>query len=112
MTDQLPAGLEHVRTTDTFDHEHHPAGLRRAHRVADGVWARLVVHTGGLDFTFDDEPDSAVSVTGGGSIVIPPGRLHHVDIAGPVTFALEFHREPHHPRPPAGGSESSGLEPG
>ena len=57
MTDlpQLPEGLVHVRTTDVFDEQSHPAGLRRAHRVADGVWARLVVHTGGLTFVFDDE---------------------------------------------------------
>jgi hypothetical protein len=36
MTGQLPSGLDYVRTTDVFDHEHHPAGLRRAHRVAAG----------------------------------------------------------------------------
>jgi tellurite resistance-related uncharacterized protein len=108
MTDHLPAGLQYVRTTDTFDHEHHPAGLRRAHRVADGVWARLFVHTGGLDFSFEDEPDDTIRITGGGFIVIPPGRLHHVDITGPVTFALEFHREPHYPQP-VSGRESSGL---
>ena len=37
MNAELPVGLEHVRTTDTFDQDHHPAGLRRAHRVADGI---------------------------------------------------------------------------
>jgi len=40
--------------------------------------------------------------------VIPPGRLHHVDIAGPVTFTLEFHRERDR-TDPAPGSESGGL---
>jgi tellurite resistance-related uncharacterized protein len=110
VTDELPAGLQHVRTTETFDHEHHPAGLRRAHRVADGVWARLVVHTGELNFSFEDESDSTIAVAGGETMVIPPGRLHHVDITVPVTFALEFHREPDH-RPSASGRESSGLGP-
>jgi tellurite resistance-related uncharacterized protein len=108
MTDQLPAGLEHVRTTETFDHEHHPAGLRSAHRVAHGVWARLVVYTGELAFSFEDEPEHTIRVNGGETVVIPPGRLHHVDITGPVTFALEFHREPDHPSP-ASGNESTGL---
>ncbi len=105
---ELPAGLDHVRTTDTFDHDHHPAGLRRAHRVAEGIWARLVVHTGGLDFVFDDDPDCVIDVRAGASVVIPPGRFHHVDIAGPLTFALEFHRE-HGYTDPDPGSESSGL---
>lgn len=108
MSIELPDGLEHVRTTDTFDHDHHPAGLRRAHRVADGVWARLVVRTGALSFVFEDDPSHMIDVAAGASQVIPPGRLHHVDIAGPVTFALEFHRERGH-TDPAPGSESSGL---
>jgi tellurite resistance-related uncharacterized protein len=108
MSIELPDGLEHVRTTDTFDHDHHPAGLRRAHRVADGVWARLVVRTGALSFVFEDDPSHRIDVAAGASQVIPPGRLHHVDIAGPVTFALEFHRERGH-TDPAPGSESSGL---
>lgn len=108
MSLELPDGLEHVRTTDTFDHDHHPAGLRRAHRVADRVWARLVVHTGALVFVFEDDPDHVIDVAAGTSQVIPPGRLHHVDIVGPVTFALEFHRE-HGQSDPAPGSESTGL---
>lgn len=108
MSIDLPDGLEHVRTTDTFDQDHHPAGLRRAHRVADRVWARLVVHAGTLDFVFEDDPDLPFHVGAGASVVIPPGRLHHVDITGPVTFALEFHRERDR-APVDSGSESSGL---
>jgi tellurite resistance-related uncharacterized protein len=107
---ELPAGLEHVRTTDLFDQDRHPAGLRRAHRVADGVWARLVVHTGTLAFVFEDDPGRVLDVAAGGSQVIPPRRLHHVDITGPVTFTLEFHRERDR-TDPGPGSESSGLAP-
>jgi tellurite resistance-related uncharacterized protein len=109
MSIELPDGLQHVRTTDTFDQDHHPAGLRRAHRVAEGVWARLVVHTGALTFVFEDDPDHVVDVAAGASQVIPPGRLHHVGIAGPVTFELEFHRERDR-TPLDSGSESSGLD--
>jgi tellurite resistance-related uncharacterized protein len=108
MTDRLPEGLEHVRTTDVFDHLHHPAGLRRSHRVADGVWARLVVHTGSLTFVFEDEADRPRAIAAGDAVVIPPGRLHHVDIDGPVTFALEFHRASGS-APPTAGTESAGL---
>jgi tellurite resistance-related uncharacterized protein len=105
---ELPDGLEHARTTDTFDQDRYPAGLRRAHRVADGVWARLVVHAGTLGFVFEDDDDRVVDVEAGGSLVIPPGRLHRVEIVGPVSFALEFHRERDHTEP-SPGSESSGL---
>ena len=108
MSIELPDGLEHVRTTDTFDQDHHPAGLRRAHRVADSIWARLVVHTGALTFIFEDDPGNFIDLAAGASQVIPPGRLHHVDIAGPVSFSLEFHRERDR-TDPAPGSESGGL---
>lgn len=91
----LPLGLEHVRTTDVFDEHTAPAGLRRAHRVADGVWGRLIVHTGALSFRFEDEPEQVLVVGAGAAVVIPPGRFHHVAFdQGPVTFAVEFHRSP------------------
>jgi tellurite resistance-related uncharacterized protein len=108
MSAELPTGFEHVRTTEIFDQDHHPAGLRRAHRVADGVWARLIVHTGTLRFVFEDDPDHLRDVGAGAHVVIPPGRLHHVDIIGPVTFAIEFHRK-REQQSPVPGSESSGL---
>lgn len=91
---QLPDGLEHVRTTDTFDVTTVPAGLLRAHRVADGVWGRLVVHTGAVTFVFDDEPDHPITAGAGDTVAIPPGRQHHLELDQPATFAVEFHRAP------------------
>lgn len=90
-TPRLPDGLELARTTDVFDEESVPAGLLRAHRVADGVWGRLVVHEGSIGFRFEDD-DRSMSAAAGESIVIPPGRRHHVEVNGPVRFVVEFHR--------------------
>jgi tellurite resistance-related uncharacterized protein len=90
----LPDGLQLVRTTDVFDETTVPAGLRRAHRVADGVWGRLVVHTGSVVFVFDDDPDHPITVAAGEAVTIPPTRQHHVELTGPATFAVEFHRLP------------------
>ena len=118
---ELPAGLDHVRTTDVFDEHNHPAGLLRAHRIAKGVWGRLTVHTGALQFAFDDTDDTddtgeaedgtvpaARTVTAGATVAIPPTRPHHLVLDGPVTFSLEFYREPEGDS--AGtGQESSGL---
>ncbi|MEZ5322801.1 MAG: DUF1971 domain-containing protein [Microthrixaceae bacterium] len=108
MDDELPPGLEYVRTTEEFDQDHHPAGLRRAHRVADRVWGRLLVRSGSVDFVFEDDPRHPIHLTAPGSVVIPPGRLHHVDLPGPATFAVEFHREPDRSSPDR-GEESTGL---
>lgn len=90
---ELPPDLVHVRTTDVFDNETVPKGLLRAHRVADGVWGRLVVHTGVVVFVFEDNAKHPIDVEPGERVVIPPGRLHHLELDGLATFAVEFHRE-------------------
>jgi tellurite resistance-related uncharacterized protein len=108
---QLPDGLEHVRTTDVFGAATAPAGLLRAHRVADSVWGNLVVHTGTVTFVFDDDPDHPIAAGAGDTVAIPPARQHHLELEDPAaTFAIEFHRIPSAPVPEAGG-ESTGLRP-
>jgi tellurite resistance-related uncharacterized protein len=104
----LPAGLELVRVTDVFDPSTVPPGLLRPHRVADGVWGRLVVHTGLVRFVFDDQPDHPISVGAGGAVAIPPARRHHVELDGPATFAVEFYRRPAESSP-APGTESTAF---
>jgi tellurite resistance-related uncharacterized protein len=68
-----------------------PAGLLAAHRVASGVWGRLVVSSGAVLFRFEDEEDGNV-ISAPGSMVIPPDRPHHLEMLGPVRFVVEFHR--------------------
>ena len=108
---QLPDGLEHVRTTDVFGNTTAPAGLLRAHRVADGVWGNLVVHTGTVTFVFDDDPDHPITASAGEAVAIPPARQHHLELDEPATFAIEFHRIPTAPSPEP-GTESTALAPG
>ena len=102
----LPDAVVLTRTTHVFDNDTVPAGLLKAHRVADSIWGRLVVYTGTVGFVFEEEADQPCSVDAGASVVIPPGRHHHVILEGPATFAVEFYRQPHHT---AVGLESSGL---
>lgn len=103
---ELPDGVVLTRTTDVFDNDTVPAGLLRAHRVASGIWGRLVVHTGTVGFVFEDEADDPKNVEAGNSLVIPPSRPHHVQLDGPATFVVEFYRTP---GDSAVGLESSGL---
>ena len=88
----LPDGLELTRTTKVFDNDTAPAGLLKAHQVAEGVWARLVMHTGSAGFVFEDTPDELITVSAGDNVVIPPQRLHHVVLGEPATFVVEFYR--------------------
>jgi tellurite resistance-related uncharacterized protein len=89
---EVPPGFELARTTATFDNGTVPAGLLAAHRVADGVWGRLVVRSGRVTFVFDDDPDHPIVVAEGSGVAIPPGRAHHLELTEPATFAVEFYR--------------------
>jgi tellurite resistance-related uncharacterized protein len=90
-TAELPPDLELVRTTSVFTESSVPAGLLATHRVASGVWGRLVVSSGAVLFRFEDDQDGNV-IGAPGSMVIPPNRPHHLEILGPVRFVVEFHR--------------------
>ena len=88
---RLPAGVGLVRTTDTFTDESVPAGLRRAHRVAAGVWGRLVVLAGAV--TYVEEGSGLDRTLGPGDAqVIAPDTAHHVEPAAGARFHVEFHR--------------------
>ena len=110
MNNQIPGDFELARTTPTFTNETVPAGLLAAHRVADGIWGRLVVHSGEVGFVFEDVADTRITVAAGGNVAIPPGRLHHVVLDQPATFAVEFYRTPATPSPAGAGAESTGLQ--
>lgn len=91
---QLPAGLEYVRTTNVFDNTTVPSGLLRAHRIGEGVWGRLLVHSGIVTFVFEDDPEHPITAAAGDAVAIAPGRMHHLQLDDPATFAIEFHRVP------------------
>lgn len=110
MSEQIPDGFVLARTTPTFDNDTVPAGLLSAHRVADGIWGRLIVHSGEVGFVFEDDADTRNTIAASGSITIPPGRPHHVVLDQPATFAVEFYRPPATQAAPA-GTESTGLDP-
>ncbi|NLA37100.1 MAG: DUF1971 domain-containing protein [Actinobacteria bacterium] len=88
----LPEGLEFQRATDEFTATSVPEGLRRAHRVAPGVWGLLKLHAGTLRFVWEDDPDAPVELAAGDSVVIEPDRRHHVEPGDDARFQIEFHR--------------------
>ena len=93
---ELPAGLEQTRVTDEFDADTVPAGLLRAHRVADGMWGVVRVRSGSVRFVWEDGPPTAgpleVELSEGDSLVIPPAVPHRVEVGAGGRFVVEFHR--------------------
>ena len=87
---ELPDGLTVVRTTGVWDEGTMPGGLRRSHRLGDGVWGRLCVQHGRLRFRARTEPVLDQVIGAGGAQAIPPGVEHDVEPQGSVRFSLEF----------------------
>ena len=87
----LPDGLELARTTPEFTAETMPDGLRRAHKVAVGVWGRLVVLEGTVTFVAEDSADRR-TLGAGEWQVIEPDTAHHVEPGADARFQVEFHR--------------------
>ena len=87
----LPLGAVLERTTPVFTATTVPSGLLRAHRVAPGVWGRLVVEAGTVTFVM--ETTGAARIVGAGERqTIPPEVEHHVEPSADAAFTVEFHR--------------------
>lgn len=91
---QIPEGLAHTRTTKEFDATTVPPGLLKAHTVADDVWGRICVRAGSVRFVWevDGEETSAVDLSAGDSLAIPPITHHHVEPGDDAKFVVEFYR--------------------
>jgi tellurite resistance-related uncharacterized protein len=90
---EFPEGLTIVGRAGPWDCDSLPAGLLRAHRIAEGRWGRLRVHEGAVELQFEpgDGPDVApLQVEAGGHQAIPPGAPHHVVLTGAVRLEIEF----------------------
>jgi tellurite resistance-related uncharacterized protein len=87
---ELPDSLRLVRSTPRWNEQTMPLGLSRAHRVAKGMWGRIVVHDGRLRFLARTEPEFRVVVGPGSTQAIPPEVEHEVQPIGSVSFSIDF----------------------
>lgn len=88
---EIPEAYRLGRTSAQWDEGSMPAGLRRAHRLAAGVWGRIVVAQGRMRFVSESDPRCDLIVTPASPQAIPPELPHAVEPLGPVRFAIEFY---------------------
>ena len=87
---ELPTGLNTVRTAGPFDVDTVPAGLRAAHRVAEGTWGLLRVIDGTVAISIDTEPATVRRLGAGDEQAIPPLVPHQLEVDAPVTLVVDF----------------------
>lgn len=88
----LPADVVHYKSTPVFDQASVPAGLRREHSTAAGVWGRIVVHEGSLRYVIEAPATEEHLLVPGTPGIVEPGVPHHVVVEAPVRFCVEFYR--------------------
>ena len=87
----IPATATAYKQTATFTQDTLPAGLQKAHRTAAGVWGRITVLEGALQYEILAPYESQV-LTPELSGVVEPAVPHQVTPLGNVTFFVEFYR--------------------
>ncbi|MEP3246411.1 MAG: DUF1971 domain-containing protein [Sneathiella sp.] len=95
MFSALPDGAKRYSTSPIFNQETVPQALLKDHQTKAGVWGRLVVLDGSLDFIIPDRHPLAHPVIAPDFAVIEPEIIHHVSLKGPVRFQVEFYRIEH-----------------
>ncbi len=87
-----PDGLEKYAETPVFTDATVPAKLTSVHDTKPGVWGRLVVLTGALDYILAGPPEASTRVRASEFAVIEPTVPHRVALQPGASFKVEFHR--------------------
>ena len=87
---ELPGGLRPRGRSPEWDAPSLPAGLRREHRLAAGVWGLLVVREGRLVFRARVTPPFERVLEAGTAQPIPPGVEHAVTPDDDARVFIEF----------------------
>jgi hemoglobin len=101
---ELPAELTLLRTAGPFTGESLPAGLRRTHHTAEGVWGVLRVLAGVVRCQLEVSPPLDVVLAAGSGQPLPPGIAHHIELDPAARLTVEFWGRARGARPPEAAS--------
>ncbi len=87
----IPEGMNPARKAPDFDEGSISKGLLKAHQTRAGVWGKIVIIEGGLQYRVN-EPEEVVIIHDNEKFgVIEPTILHEVKPIGRVKFYVEFY---------------------
>ena len=85
----LPPNVVEYQRTRTFDEASVPAGLLANHTTKPGVWGRIEVESGEVDYLLLGHTHTVTPTHAG---IIPPTVPHALQLRGPVRFQVVFLR--------------------
>ena len=89
---EIPGGYEPYRRTPVFDQRTVPKALLEQHTTKPGIWARIHVTHGSLDYFLDAPFLARERLTPDSPGTVLPEVEHHLAPSGPVSFYVEFWR--------------------
>jgi len=90
---ELPKDVFAYKKTPDFTQENVPAGLLNEHNTKDGVWGKIVVIEGKLEYIIQEPEVEVVVLNLNYYGVVEPTILHRIKPLGAVTFYVEFYRK-------------------
>ena len=88
----LPEDVIAYKKTPEFDELSVPKGLLNAHQTKQGVWGKIVILEGQLQYTITKPEVEVVVLTENSYGVVEPEIFHEVKPLGKVRFYVEFYR--------------------
>ncbi len=88
----LPKKVIAYKKTPEFDELNVPKGLLNAHQTKEGVWGKIVILEGQLQYTINEPVIEVVVLTENSYGVVEPEIYHDVKPLGKVKFYVEFYR--------------------
>jgi len=92
MAKGLPDSVRKYSETPLFSEQTVPDKLTSEHDLKAGVWGKLCVIAGKLEYHVPGAPDKVHAIKAGEKVVIEPRQVHFVRPIGHVQFKVEFYR--------------------
>lgn len=88
----LPTDVLPYKKTPVFDEVSVPKGLLNAHQTKAGVWGKIVVLEGELEYTINEPDTEVIILSDSHHGIVEPTIAHQVKPLGTVKFYVEFYR--------------------
>jgi tellurite methyltransferase len=90
---ELPEHFIPYKKTPVFTEKSLPSGLKNDHSTKTGVWGKIILTEGTLQYRVNSLKTDAVLFPNEPGIILPE-ILHSVALLGPVKFYVEFYKVP------------------
>ena len=91
---EWPEGLTAYRRLPEMDETNIPAGLKRDHATKRGVWAKIKVLEGSVEYCVQEPVNQSFQLVAPCEGVVVPEVRHHLQVRGRVRMYIEFWRSP------------------